>query len=180
MTAAWHVGVAENRRDELAEVSLKAKGIGVHFPRRWDREKTIRGKLKLTCELLISPYFYAYFDGNDDEEYSLARNQRGVSHFLENNVGGRLCPGSVPAKLIEGHREREGGERANLVTKRGPGRKDLELRSRYRVVRGVAENQIGVLFDFARGMAFLDINGKKVEVCDGDIVLLPAEEKRRA
>lgn len=179
MTMGWRVGVAQNGRSELAEVSLKAAGIEVHFPRHWDKEKTLKGVMKLTGELLMPPYFYARFDGDDDDEYSLAKSRRGVLHFLESRPG---RPGGVLSSLIDDHRAREDAERAGLVVKRtGAGRKDLEQGLRYRVIRGAFRDRIGVLVDHARGWAWLDFGGiASPQIADCDIDLAPAELKRRA
>lgn len=179
MTTAWRVGVAQNGRGELAEVSLKEVQIEVHFPRTWERERTLKGKMKLTCELLMPPYFYARFDGDNDSEYSLARSRRGVMHFLECRPG---RPGSVLPSLIDEHRKREDSERAGLVAHRsGSGRKDLERGAEYRIVRGAFKDRIGKLVDFSRGWAWLDFGGlASPQIADCDIVQIPAEMKRRA
>ena len=175
----WGVGVAQNGRSELAEVSLKEVRIEVHFPRHWEKEKTLKGKMKLTGELLMPPYFYARFDGDSDDEYSLARSRRGVMHFLESRPG---RPGSVQSSLIDEHRAREDAERAGLVVQRsGAGRKDLERGAQYRIIRGAFRDRIGTLVDFCRGWAWLDMGGIAVpQIADCDIDLAPAELKRRA
>lgn len=179
MTIGWRVGVAQNGRSELAEVSLKEVRIEVHFPRSWEREKTLKGKMKLTCELLMPPYFYARFDGDSDDEYSLARSRRGVMHFLESRPG---RPGSVLASIIDEHRAREDAERAGLVVQRtGAGRKDLERGVEYRVVRGAFKDRIGKLVDHSRGWAWLDFGGiASPQIADCDIDMAPSELKKRA
>ena len=170
----WFVGVAEHRRDELAENELIARGFDVHIPRSWSRRRTYDGHMRMGYDLTHVPYFYVRFDGASKEEYALIRRQRGVMGVLESTSG---KPGAVLAKVIDDHRDRERAERANIKVAKGKGRSDLVLLAEYRILRGPFEGKNGKLFDFSRGMASLDCSGIKVDIADCDIDL--AREAKR-
>lgn len=171
----WYVCVAEHRRDELAENELIARGFDVHVPRKWSRERTHRGQMRMGYDLTHFPYFYVQFDGIDKDEYALAKSQRGVSHFLEIKPE---MPGIVPDTLIHDHRERERAERANVRAPKARGRLDLTLHAEYLIRSGLMNGQIGKLADFGRGRAYLDVGGIRVDVPDFDIAIVTAERKR--
>jgi len=175
MTINWHVGVAEHRRDELAEHELIAQGFQVHIPRRWQRERTAAGKMKTTYDLTHAPYFYVRFDGEAPEEYSLALRQRGVAHVLETKPG---KPGPIPECVILDHRSRERGERANLQPHRVRGRSDLVLQAEYEILAGPLKGKFGKLFEFSRGTAYLACGMMKVEVPDNDILIVKSQKAK--
>lgn len=164
----WCVGVAEYRRDELAEMELTARGFEVHIPRKWTRERTIRdNRFKLTAEPLIAPYFYVLFDPADSDQYSLVKRQRGVSHVLEIKPE---VPGTVPASIIAEHIERERAEKANTLATKARGRRDLQLTQSYVITRHeLFKGTVGKLFALSGGLAYLDCSRMTVVVPEADI-----------
>lgn len=165
----WHVGVAEHRRDELAEHELTEQGFQVHIPRRWQKERTVGGQRKTTYDVTHAPYFYVRFDGAAPEEYSLALRQRGVAHILETRPG---KPAPIPERVILDHRARERAERANLQQHKIKGRADLVLHAEYTIISGMFKGRTGKLFDFGRGMAYLACGQIKLDVPDNDILIV--------
>lgn len=176
----WCVGVAEHRRDELAELELDARGFEVHVPRKWTRERTIRdNRFKLTAEPLIAPYFYVLFDPKDQDQYSLVLRQRGVSHVLESKPG---LPGIVPATIIAEHKERERAEKANTLATKARGRRDLHLTQSYVITRHeLFKGTVGKLFALSGGLAYLDCARMTVIVPEADIApVMPPEPAKAA
>jgi hypothetical protein len=174
----WAVGVAEHRRDELAENELLARGFGVHCPRQWQRERTLRGKMKTTYDLLLSPYFFLQFDLSDKEQYALVKQLRGVSHVLETRPE---IPGVIPAALIAEHCTRENAERANLAVPRAKGRHDLVLLNPYVIVRHeLFKGQVGKLVGVSGGLAILDHDRGIIKVPENDIAPAPLPVKGQA
>ena len=179
MSQQWFVAVAEHRRDELAEVQLTERGFEVHVPRRWARERTLRGQMKLTAELLISPYFFVKFDGTSQEEYAVLKRERGVAHVLESKPE---HPGSIPSLIIDDHRSRERAERANLAmaTKR-KGRSDLVLMQPYVITRhNLFQGRTGRLIAHSGGLAYLDCDRVRISLPDCDIAPATVSGQREA
>lgn len=171
---AWCALVAEHKRDELAENELIARGVDVHVPRQWQKERVFGGRLKTTYDLIYAPYFYVRFDLASDAEYALVTRQRGVSHVLESRPG---RPGPIADSFVDAHRERERGERANLQPAKGKGRADLELHREYSILAGPFKDRVGKLFDFHNGSALLDIGMISVTIDDRDIQLVAKVKK---
>lgn len=169
MASRWYVAVAEHRRDELAEMALVERGFAVHVPRRWQREKTYRGVMKLTAELLITPYFFVKFDSDPAlSEYATVLRQRGMSHVLESRP---QVPGQVPSSLIAEHRARELAERAaQQYRSRSHIRTDLILNAVYRITRHeLWKGHTGKLIAVGNGMAHLAVGRMRVSLPDCDI-----------
>ena len=178
MSASWFVGVAEHRRDEIAEHELTARGFDVHIPRQWQRERTVRGKMKTTYDLLLSPYLYVKFDPAVPDEYSLVLRQRGLAHVLESRPE---KPGSVPVTIIADHIQRERDERANLVCGKAKGRRDLVLMGFYVITRHeLFRGQIGRLFAHSGGIAYLDCDKVRVTLPENDIAPVVPEQSSRS
>lgn len=171
MTAQWCVAIAEHRRDEAAEFDLSDSGFSVHVPREWQREKTLRGRMKTTYELMTSPYLFVKFELSDKEQYALVLRQRSISHVLESKPE---MPALIPGIVIKEHLDRERAERANLVQKKGAGRKDLVLLEQYAIVRHeLWRGYEGKLIAIERnGIVHLDCNGKLLTLADCDIALV--------
>ena len=167
MTQAWCVGVAENRRDELAEHELLSIGVGVHVPRSWQRERTLRGKMKTTYDLRIAPYLYLRFDLADRDQYAAVRSARGLSHVLEYRPE---TPGAISDGEVRAEVERERDERAGIATNVKGKRTDLILLAEHTITKHeTAKGRTGKLLSIYGSTARLDCGRVLVTVPVWDI-----------
>lgn len=178
MAKNWYVGVAEHSRDTLAETELEQRGVRTCFPKTYSRETVADGKRIKSWGFLHPPYFFARFDGTDNEEYNFVLSQRGVAHFLTNS---RSEPESIPSSIIAAHERRELLERHNSCLKRKDEIGGLLVGKPYTIMRpALWAGKIGKLIAVEHGKARLDCGGVLVTVDTVDLAFAESPKARAA